>query len=131
MTEEAGSKKIKKRLSKVGRSEVAKAISHVEGLSKTQSERIVDLVFKNIIYLVIERNLVEIPGFGRFFAKYVGPRKGSHPQTHEEIEIGPRVQIRAEFSSSLKNNLNKYVEDFKGLTEEEGADEEYYGEEES
>jgi len=123
MTEEVGSKKVKKKLGKVGRKEIAKGLAHMEGLSKTQSERIIDLVFRQIKYLVIEKNIVEIPGFGRFFAKYVGPRVGSHPQTHEKIEIEPRVQMRAEFSNTVKKSLNNHISSFRQLMEDENGEE--------
>jgi nucleoid DNA-binding protein len=108
---------IKKCMEKVGRKEVAYGVAHVEGITQTQAERIVDLVFKQILYLVIERKLVEIPGFGRFFGKYVEGKKGSHPQTHEEIDIEPRVQMRAEFSTNVKRSLKQYVDKFRELLE--------------
>jgi len=123
MTEEVGSKNVKKKLGKVGRKKLAEGLAHMEGLSKTQSERIIDLVFRQIKYLVIEKNIVEIPGFGRFFAKYVGSRIGSHPQTHEKIEIEPRVQMRAEFSSTVKKSLNNHIDSFREVMEEENGKE--------
>lgn len=128
MSDDTASKRAKKYLPKVGRHEIAKGVSHVEGLSMTQAERVVDLVFKNIKFLMIERYLIEIPGFGRFYAKYVGPRKGSHPQTHEHIQINSRVQARAEFSSSLKETLNQHRDEFSGLL---GSSKEQNGQEES
>lgn len=98
---------------KVGRKEIAKNISHVEGISETAADRIVDQVFKHIMYTIVHKKVVDIPKFGKFYGKYIPKRKGSHPQSHEEIEIDDRVQLRLECSSSLKKYLKQYVEDFR------------------
>ncbi|MFB6283754.1 MAG: HU family DNA-binding protein [Halobacteria archaeon] len=106
-------KQIKKKLPKVGRRTIAEALVHTEGLTQTQAEKVVKLVFDEVLYQVLEQKIVDIPGFGKFFGKYTPPRLGSHPQTHETIEIGPTVQMRAEFSSNVKKQLNNYVDRFQ------------------
>lgn len=104
---------------KVGRKQLAKNISHLEGISLTSADRIIDQVFRNILYLIIEKKIVDIPGFGRFQGKYIPSRKGSHPQSHKEITIEDRIQVKLETSSTLKNFLKGYVEQFRKEDEQD------------
>lgn len=102
-----------KKIEKVTRKDLAKNISHLEGISITAADRIIKQIFDNIIYSIVEKKIVEIPGFGRFFGKYVPPRKGSHPQSHEKIEIEDRVQMKLDTSSTLKRYLRNFVDKFR------------------
>lgn len=115
---------VKKKKNKVNRRELAKNVVHIEGISQNQAERIIDLIFKNILYSVTEGKTVDVPGFCKFSAQYVPPRSGSHPQTLEPIQISERVQLRASFSRTAKRIASQHVDNFRPVEDDSNSTEE-------
>ncbi len=56
-------------------------------LTKTQTERIVDLFFSSIVDALQRGDKVELRGFGSFRIRHRSPRKGRNPKTGEPVSI--------------------------------------------
>ena len=68
----------------------AELIAHVAvqlSLTKTQTERIVDLFFTSIVDALGRGDKVELRGFGSFRVRHRPPRKGRNPKTGESVSI--------------------------------------------
>lgn len=97
------------------RTEIAKALSHMMGMSLSKADRAVQIVFQQVLLCVIEGKIVDIPGFGRIYAVLINERPGSNPRTQEPIIVPASVRIRLEGSSQVKRQLNSQVEKFRQL----------------
>ena len=76
------------------------------GLSKKESTIIVELIFEIIRTALENRNKVKISGFGNFNIRTKKVRRGSNPQTGEEIAITARNVLTFKASPVLKKALN-------------------------
>ena len=64
---------------------------------------------------IIKKNLanggdVLISGFGKFYAKNKGERKGRNPQTAEDMILKPRRVVRFRCSGVLRRKINGKVQ---------------------
>ena len=63
------------------------------GLSKKESQEIIEIIFDTMKQTFIEGESVKISGFGTFNIRQKMSRRGRNPKTGEEIEITPRRVI--------------------------------------
>ena len=77
---------------------------HVKfGLSRSESSRMVDLVFEEICSALEKGEAVKLTGFGTFKLRDKKPRIGRNPKTLEETVISSRRVLLFIPSSGLKN----------------------------
>ena len=58
-----------------------------EGLSRRQTEAIIDSIFQEMTTALREGDKIEIRGFGSFKIKNRNPKRGRNPKTGEAVDI--------------------------------------------
>jgi len=77
------------------------------GLSKKESQDIVEAIFETIKSNLREGHKIKISGFGNFVLRDKRPRKGRNPQTGDDIQISARRVLTFRPSQILKAYLNE------------------------
>ncbi|HAM49179.1 MAG TPA: integration host factor subunit alpha [Nitrospiraceae bacterium] len=77
------------------------------GLSKIESQDIIEMIFDTIKQTLVEGESVKVSGFGTFNVKKKNARRGRNPKTGSDLEITPRRVITFRASNHLKNTVEK------------------------
>jgi integration host factor subunit alpha len=77
------------------------------GLSKKDSQDIVEALFDTIKGSLKDGEKIKISGFGNFILRDKRPRKGRNPQTGNDIQISARRVLTFRPSQILKGHLNE------------------------
>ncbi len=77
------------------------------GLSKIESQNIVEMIFDTISQTLVEGESVKISGFGTFNVKKKNARRGRNPKTGDELQITPRRVITFRASNHFKDMVEK------------------------
>ncbi|HEY5997515.1 MAG TPA: integration host factor subunit alpha [Candidatus Deferrimicrobiaceae bacterium] len=77
------------------------------GLSKKESQDIVEAIFDTIKTNLESGEKIKISGFGNFILRDKRPRKGRNPQTGDDIQISARRVLTFRPSQILKTFLNE------------------------
>lgn len=93
--------------------QLAHGLAHMEGLTRAQSVRVVKTVFQHILLHLSEGAVVDIPGILKLETIYTQPRQGSHPKTHDPIEVKEGIRLRAQLSVRAKEVLLGRIEVFR------------------
>jgi nucleoid DNA-binding protein len=75
------------------------------GLTKLETEAIIEGFLNTIIEALKEGKGIEIRGFGSFFVKSYQPRKGRNPKTGEIIDVLPKKLPFFKVGKELKKKL--------------------------
>ncbi len=91
----------------MNKSELAAVIAEKSGLTKKDSENLVNLAFDTIKETIETGEKVQIAGFGIFDVKNRDARIGRNPKTKEEIQIpASRVPV-FKASKAFKETVDK------------------------
>jgi len=71
----------------MNKTELIAAVAEKAGLSKKDTEKVVNATFDAITEALAQGDKVQLVGFGAFEVKERGARIGRNPQTKEEIKI--------------------------------------------
>jgi len=85
---------------------IEKVAEKAEGLTRNQTEIIVDTVFDSIKHALLNGDKIEIRGFGNFRLKTRGPRKARNPKTGESVEVKGKKVLYFKVGKALKETLN-------------------------
>lgn len=85
---------------------IEKASEKVEGLTKNQTEIIVETVFDSIKIALMNGEKIEIRGFGNFRLKTRKPRKARNPKTGENVNVPSKKALIFKAGKALKEALN-------------------------
>ena len=85
---------------------IVKLTEQNKHLSFDDSERVVDVFFKEISNALIEGNRVELRGFGTFNVKKQKPRIARNPRNGETIMIEEKKTPIFKIGKKLFNQLN-------------------------
>jgi integration host factor subunit alpha len=88
------------------RAQIAEAVYHEVGLSRSDSADLVDAVLKTISDRLAAGETVKISSFGTFSLRQKGQRIGRNPKTGEEVPILPRRALVFKPSHALKRRVN-------------------------
>ena len=77
------------------------------GLSKIESQNIIELIFDTVKQTLVEGESVKVSGFGTFNVKKKNARRGRNPKTGEELQITPRRVITFRASNHFKYLIEK------------------------
>ncbi len=91
----------------VTRADVADTIYREVGLSRKDSEEILDTVVDSIIGAMKEGNDVKLSSFGTFSLRSKKERIGRNPKTKEEAVISSRRVVTFKPSNTMKAIINK------------------------
>ena len=90
--------------------DIVNVVSKATGLTKVETEAVMNGVMTTIINALTENQRVELRGFGTFGVKHRMPKKARNPGTGEAIYLPerfvptfkPAKQMRARVNESLK-----------------------------
>lgn len=85
---------------------IEKVAEKVEGLTRNQTEIVVDTVFESIKKALITGEKIEIRGFGNFRLKTRNPRKARNPKTGESVDVPGKKVLYFKVGKALKESLN-------------------------
>ncbi len=77
------------------------------GLSKIESQNIIEMIFDTIRVTLVEGESVKVSGFGTFNVKKKNARRGRNPKTGDELQITPRRVITFRASNHFKELIEK------------------------
>lgn len=77
------------------------------GLSKIESQNMIELIFDTVKQTLAEGESVKISGFGTFDVKKKNERRGRNPKTGEDLRITPRRVIKFKASNKLEKAVEK------------------------
>jgi integration host factor subunit beta len=86
---------------------IEKVAEKVEGLTRNQTEIVVETVFESIKKALMQGEKIEIRGFGNFRLKTRNPRKARNPKTGETVEVPGKKVLYFKVGKALKESLNK------------------------
>lgn len=81
----------------------------VGGLSKKESQDIVEAIFDTMKTSLKSGEKIKISGFGNFILRDKRPRKGRNPQTGDDIQITARRVLTFRPSQILKAHINDKI----------------------
>ena len=87
------------------KSEFVALVAEKAGLSKKDTEKIMDAVFEAIGDVLASGDKLQVSGFGTFEAKARAARTGHNPRTGEEIEIAASVIPAFKPGKALKDKV--------------------------
>jgi DNA-binding protein HU-beta len=91
------------------RAQIAAKISEATGLSKKETEIVVEGFISCVIEALKENETIEIRGFGTFKNNVKEPRIARNPKTGEKIQLGkrfiPMFKVSKEFKKVVQDNL--------------------------
>jgi nucleoid DNA-binding protein len=91
------------------RAQIAAKIAEATGLSKRETEIVVEGFITCIIEALKVNDTVEIRGFGTFKNSPKEPRTARNPKTGESIELGkrfiPKFKVSKEFKKIVQESL--------------------------
>jgi integration host factor subunit beta len=85
---------------------IEKVAEKVEGLTRNQTEIVVETVFESIKKALMNGEKIEIRGFGNFRLKNRNPRKARNPKTGESVEVPGKKVLYFKVGKALKEALN-------------------------
>ena len=75
-------------------------------LTKAQSVEVVETFLSTAKAAMIDGNDLLLSGFGKFYVKSKGPRRGRNPQTGTSLELGARRVVTFKPSGLLRARVN-------------------------
>jgi len=86
---------------------IEKIAEKVEGLTKKQTEIVVETVFDSIKDALAKGGKVEIRGFGNFKLRSRKARKARNPKTGESVDVPPKKVPYFKVGKELREIINK------------------------
>ncbi len=88
---------------------IEKIAEKVKGLTKKQTEVVVETVFESIKDALAKGGKVEIRGFGNFKLRSRKARKARNPKTGESVDVPPKKVPYFKVGKELREMINKGV----------------------
>lgn len=86
---------------------IEKIAERVEGLSKKQTEVVVETMFESIKEALAKGGKVEIRGFGNFKLRSRNARKARNPKTGDAVEVPPKKVPYFKVGKELREMVNR------------------------
>ena len=91
----------------MNKAELIKAISNETGLSKKDTETTINSFVNVVSNALVNKDKVQLIGFGTFETRERAARTGKNPQTGETLNIPASTTAALKVSKALKEKLNK------------------------
>ncbi|GBE04172.1 DNA-binding protein HU [bacterium BMS3Abin09] len=88
---------------------IEKIAEKVEGLSKKQTEVVIETIFDSIKESLANGGKVEIRGFGNFKLRSRNARKARNPKTGESVDVPPKKVPYFKVGKELREMVNKNI----------------------
>jgi DNA-binding protein HU-beta len=95
------------------KADIIDRIANGTGLTKIDTEAVVDGFFKTIIDSLAAGNGIEIRGFGSFRVKKKNPRNARNPRTGEKVFVGEHFVPAFKFSKDFKSAVDAGMKSMK------------------
>ena len=93
------------------RAQIAAQISDATGISKKETEIVIEGFISTVIECLKNNDTIEIRGFGTYKNLIREPRKARNPKTGETINLGkrfiPKFKVSKEFKKVVQESLSK------------------------
>jgi integration host factor subunit beta len=86
---------------------IEKISEKVEGLSKKQTEVVIETIFESIKETLSKGGKVEIRGFGNFRLRSRNARKARNPKTGESVDVPPKKVPYFKVGKELREMVNR------------------------
>lgn len=91
----------------MNKTELIAAVAEKTGMSKKDTERMVNAVIDTVSAAIAGHEKVQLSGFGTFAAKYRQERVGRNPRTNEPTQVPASWVPTFSASKALKEHVNK------------------------
>jgi len=91
----------------ITKAHVVDSIHNQLGLPKNQSIKVIESILEIIKETLENGEDVMITGFGKFYVKEKGERRGRNPQTGEDLMLGSRRVVGFKCSDKLRERMNE------------------------
>lgn len=96
------------------KSDIVDRIAHGTGLTKLETEAVVDGFLKTVAEALCNNDHVELRNFGVFRVKERAPRIGRNPKTGEIVELGGQFVPHFKVSRELRQLVDREVKKANG-----------------
>jgi integration host factor subunit beta len=86
---------------------IAEKVSQSVGITKKQTEVVIETVFESIKDALAKGGKVEIRGFGNFKLRSRRARQARNPKTGESVEVPPKKVPYFKVGKELREMINK------------------------
>lgn len=86
---------------------IDKVSEKIDGLTRKQTEIIVETFFESIKNALANGEKIEIRGFGNFKLKTRSPRKARNPRTGESVDVPAKKVLHFKPGKELRDMLNE------------------------
>ncbi len=86
---------------------IEKISEKLEGLSKKQTEVIIETIFESVKDSLAQGGKVEIRGFGNFRLRNRNARKARNPKTGASVDVPPKKVPYFKVGKELREMVNK------------------------
>ncbi|HDH53031.1 MAG TPA: integration host factor subunit beta [Nitrospirae bacterium] len=86
---------------------IEKLSEKLEGLSKRQTEVIIETIFESIKESLAKGGKVEVRGFGNFRLRSRDARKARNPKTGESVDVPPKKVPYFKVGKDLREMVNR------------------------
>lgn len=86
---------------------IEKISEKLEGLSKKQTEVIIETIFESVKDSLAQGGKVEIRGFGNFRLRNRNARKARNPKTGASVEVPPKKVPYFKVGKELREMVNR------------------------
>ena len=93
------------------KSDIVNLVSEATGLTKVETETVLDGFIQSIIFSLEKGEKVELRGFGSFVVKKRKAREARNPATNEVVNLKDRYIPSFKVSKILKKRVNKSILD--------------------
>jgi integration host factor subunit beta len=90
----------------MNKQDLVSELSQLNGLSKTEAKKIVELAFGAMVNALVEGRRVEIRGLCTIKVKAYGAYKGRNPHTGESLDVKPKKLPYFKPGADLKKRMN-------------------------
>ncbi len=88
---------------------IEKIAEKAEGLSKKQTEVVIETIFESIKEALAKGGKVEIRGFGNFRLRSRNARKARNPKTGEAVDVPPKKVPYFKVGKELREMVNRNI----------------------
>ena len=90
----------------MNKTEFVDHISQEHSVTKTEADRILNIITASITSALAKRSEIALIGFGKFHTSKVAARQGRNPKTGAPLSIEAYTQVKFSAGQSLKNSCN-------------------------
>lgn len=88
---------------------IDKIAERVEGLSKKQTEVVIETIFESIKETLSKGGKVEIRGFGNFRLRNRNARRARNPKTGDAVDVPPKKVPYFKVGKELREMVNRNI----------------------